>query len=57
MTGWTDEEARERARKLYGSDEIEVDVDAQVTQLDEPGPVEGAAWVAAWLFVPPKEES
>lgn len=46
-----DEAARAAARKLYGSDDVEIDVDATVTRLDEPGPTEGDAWVQAWVYV------
>lgn len=54
----TDEEARLKAKKIYGSDEVEVDVDALVTHLDEPDTgVEGAAWVQAWVFVPGEENT
>lgn len=59
MIGWTTDEARDQARRLYAVDEpdrtIQIDADAPVTHLDEPGPVEGAAWVQAWVYVPPKD--
>ena len=50
MIGYTDDEAREQARKLYGSDEVEFDEDAKVSHLNS-----GAAWVQAWVWVPEKE--
>lgn len=54
----TDERAREKAREMFGSDEVEIDVDARVTHLDEPDTgVEGAAWVQAWVFVPADEKN
>ena len=49
----TDERAREKARKLYGTEEIQIDNDAEVSHLDEPSTdVEGWAWVQAWVLVP-----
>lgn len=51
-----DEWAREKARVMWASDDLEVDRDARVNHLDEPGTgVEGAAWVQAWVFVPADE--
>lgn len=53
----TDERAREKARVMWASDDLEIDKDAQVSHLDEPDTgVEGAAWVQAWVFVPADEE-
>lgn len=51
----TDEQARERAIRLYASqsdDDVEIDDDARVTHLTDDGPCKGAAWVQAWVYVP-----
>jgi hypothetical protein len=53
----TDAEARDKARAIWATDELEIDDDAQVTHLDEPDTgVEGYAWVQAWVLVPADEE-
>jgi len=50
LPGWgvsfdaTDDEIR-RARGLYGSDEVEVDENAQVSRADD------GAWVGAWVWL------
>lgn len=52
----TDADVRNAARRLFADDECEVDPDAAVTILDEPGTgVEGAAWVQVWRFIPADE--
>lgn len=38
-----------KARSLYGTDDLEIDGDAKVS-LGENG-----AWIAAWVFVPKEE--
>lgn len=40
---------RDRAREMYGSDEIEVDDDAAFSEADE------HVWVQGWLYVPREE--
>lgn len=46
MTEQSDETLRERARAQYGSDEIEVDDDAQISRAQD-----GGAWVQAWVYI------
>jgi len=38
------------ARELFGSDDVEVDDDAKLSEVDEVG--ERGAWVSAWVWVP-----
>ncbi len=44
-----EERARGKAKDNYGSNEIEIDVGAEVSIGDE------GAWVRAWVFVPNDE--
>jgi hypothetical protein len=37
---------RNTARELYGSDDIEIDDDAKISEADK------GTWVAAWVWVP-----
>lgn len=51
-----DTAARHAARKLYQDNECEIDSDARVVFLDEPGTeVAGWAWVQTWRLVPADE--
>lgn len=43
----SDQELREEARAIYGSDDIEIDDNASVSRCDG----EPAAWVQAWVYV------
>jgi hypothetical protein len=40
------DKARAVARKLYGSDEVEIDADAEVAAATD-----GGSWVAAWVYL------
>jgi hypothetical protein len=39
------EEERERARDLYGSDDVEIDENARASR------GEGGTWIAAWVWL------
>jgi hypothetical protein len=41
----------EKARSQYGSDDVEVDDDANMCRGDDPG-----TWVAAWVWIRDSEE-
>lgn len=51
VTGRTDttEAERDRARRLYGGDDIQIDDDARASRTDE------GIWVQAWVWVPRPE--
>lgn len=42
------------ARALYGSDDIEIDEDAEISETGE-GTHDAGTWVQAWVFVPKGE--
>lgn len=51
-----DRSAVRAAMRLHATDDCEVDTDARVSWLDEPGTgVEGAAWVQVWKLIPADE--
>lgn len=47
MTQMTDDQIRDAAYTLYGSDNVDFDTDARISRSDE-----GHAWVQAWVYVP-----